>query len=275
MTFVLAHSVNAFVAYLIETPAYEPIMQSTPSKASVHSADPNVLAKGILLGGLFAVAPHQQLFEAGGGGTTTAPPPPLNVSQKLSLIGIVQKTSAGGLVIVEELSSKKQTLFHLEDTVPEIGMIAEIQKDKVLFRRGAQEEWLHLELAKLTVPALPPKPATAMSVRARRLGDVRTVDRRELRQAIEDLPRLFQHAQPVPEFIGNRLDGFRLEQVNFYGFFGRLGLQTDDVLKRINGVEIRDPSMLVAGLQHMKDERSVTIDFLRDGTPLTFSYEIR
>jgi general secretion pathway protein C len=54
-----------------------------------------------------------------------------------------------------------------------------------------------------------------------------------------------------------------------------MGLQSDDVLKRINGMEPRDPSMVIAGLQQLKDEQRVKLDIVRNKTQRTLIYDIR
>ncbi len=54
-----------------------------------------------------------------------------------------------------------------------------------------------------------------------------------------------------------------------------MGLQSDDVLKRINGMELRDPSMVIGALQQMKDERGVKLDIVRNEMPRTLTIEIR
>ena len=74
---------------------------------------------------------------------------------------------------------------------------------------------------------------------------------------------------------GGRFGGILLEAVRFDGLYSKMGLQSGDVLKRINGVELREPSMLIAALEQMKNERSVKLDIVRNEAPRTFTYEIR
>jgi general secretion pathway protein C len=75
--------------------------------------------------------------------------------------------------------------------------------------------------------------------------------------------------------IDGRFNGILLEAVRADGLYSQMGLQSDDVLKRINGMELREPSMLIAALEQMKDEQRVKLDVVRDKTPHTFTYEIR
>jgi type II secretory pathway component PulC len=43
----------------------------------------------------------------------------------------------------------------------------------------------------------------------------------------------------------------------------------------MNGVELREPSMVIAALERMKDEHRVKVDLVRNKTPRTLTYEIR
>jgi general secretion pathway protein C len=103
----------------------------------------------------------------------------------------------------------------------------------------------------------------------------KAIDRRELSDALSDIPLLLLQAQPVPSFIDGRFNGLQLDAVRVSSFFNKIGLQSGDVLKRMNGVELRDPGMLITVLQQMKEERQVKLDILRNDTPSTLTYEIR
>ena len=75
------------------------------------------------------------------------PPPPLDAAKKVALLGTVLEKEAGVLAVLEDIPTKKQSLYRLGSPVPNIGILATIEKDRVLFRQGASEEWLNLALA--------------------------------------------------------------------------------------------------------------------------------
>ena len=74
---------------------------------------------------------------------------------------------------------------------------------------------------------------------------------------------------------GSQFNGLLLELVRIDGLYNRLGLHSGDLLKRFNEVELRNPGMLLAALQQMKDEQRVKLDLVRHEVPLTLTYEIR
>jgi type II secretion system protein C len=185
-----------------------------------------------------------------------------------------------------------------------VGEIVSIEKSRVLFKDRGQEEWLDLamltdlEQARRIPPAPEPSPgrplALAQPANTTGLAGLRPVvslasnvsspgssrpihilDRRELSKIFSDIPLLLLQAQPGVSLIDGRLNGILLEAVRADSLYTTMGLQTGDVLKRFNGIELRDPSMLISALTQMKDEQRVKLDVVRDKTPRTFTYEIR
>jgi type II secretory pathway component PulC len=74
---------------------------------------------------------------------------------------------------------------------------------------------------------------------------------------------------------GERFNGILLELVRIDGLYNKLGLHSGDILKRFNGMELREPSMVLTALAQMKDEHRVKLDLVRNETPRTLTYEIR
>src|SRR5262245_11843945 len=271
--FVIAHSVNAYVSYSFDFLRNEPAPVSAEVHAVPEREDAKTLARSILTARLFPVPPDADLANAGR--PAAPPPPPLDVAKKLLLLGTAVNPQSGGLAILEDLSSKKQTLYHLNETVPAVGTIKQIEKDRVLFSRDTQEEWLNLAIGNLSpgfdrkvAPVLAANSPLAASPRAPLVSSRKPLDRSILIDAANETARLFTHAQPVALLVNGRSQGILLDTVNFYGFYGKLGLQSGDVLTRINGMEIRDPTRLPVIVTQLKDESTFKLDLIRNNKPL-------
>lgn len=103
----------------------------------------------------------------------------------------------------------------------------------------------------------------------------RVLDQREVAQSMADLPKLLSEARVGPFYANGKVEGWKIEGINPKSFYDRIGLQAGDVLQRVNGVEIRDPGMVLSLFQQLKDERSVSLDLLRGGQKTTMLFEIR
>jgi len=101
------------------------------------------------------------------------------------------------------------------------------------------------------------------------------VDRREVDHALENLNDLFTQARAVPYADGNGAQGFRLFSIKPQSLIERLGLKNGDIVQRVNGVEISDPSTAFSLLQDLQGHSQIRVDVLRNRQPVTLSYEIR
>ena len=157
--FLLAHTVNAFVADALRPPPFEisALASITPSEPEAESA--RALADAIVTSGLFPLPPGTGNPLASG---QTAEPvaPPLEVAKKVALIGTVFGQQGGIMAILEDLPTKTQSLYRMGEQIPAVGALSAIEKDRVLFREGKQEEWLDLALTQLPHPLQSGVPAT-------------------------------------------------------------------------------------------------------------------
>lgn len=300
-TFIAAHIVNAFVAQALLVPDMLPPPLPTQVNAQRPSVSPHQLAQDLMTRGLFALP--AEISQGARSSTGSGLGPPLEVAKKLWLHGTALGIDDKPMAIVQDLSNQQQKLLHLHDRVLNVGELVAIEKTRVLFQDRGQEEWL--ELAMLTdleqarrIPPLPESvqgrhPALSQPTRSTHPpGPIRVasmtagvssasdsrpiqiIDRGELSKILSDIPRLLLQAQPVVSMIEGRFNGMLLEAVRFEGLYYKMGLQSGDILKRINGVAIREPGMLITALEQMKDEHKVKLDIVRGQTPRTFTIEI-
>lgn len=301
-TFIAAHIVNAFVDHALFVPDMPPPPMHLQDNAVRPSVPPQQLAQNLMTRGLFALPTESS--QGTGSSTGSRLGPPLEVTKKLLLHGTALGIDDKPMAIVQDLSNQQQKLLRLHDHVPNVGEIVSIEKTRVLFQDRGQEEWL--ELAMLTdleqARRMPPLPESAQgghpsfSQSARSIypvrpaqtvsltagvpsadnnRPVRIIDRREWSKTLSDIPLLLVQALPTVSMIDGRFNGILLEAVRIEGLYNTMGLMSGDVLKRINGVEIHEPSMVMTTLSQMKDERGVKLDIVRGQKPRTLTIEIR
>jgi general secretion pathway protein C len=277
--FLLAHTVNAFVADALQPPLIQvsAVNSITPSEPQAESF--RALADVIVASGLFPLPPGAGDSSASAQAHESVAPP-LEVAKKVALIGTVFGQQGGIMAILEDLPTKTQRLYRMGEQIPAVGALSAIEKNRVLFRVGTQEEWLNLALTQqlqssaaqgVATSAPVPRPSVPQPSASQR----RILDRREVDAALADTTRLITQAQAAPYLTDGKLDGFRLYSVMPLGFFDKIGLQNNDLLQRINGVEIRDPGMLLSLFQQLRNERNVRVDIVRNTQRQTLVYEIR
>jgi general secretion pathway protein C len=200
---------------------------------------------------------------------------PLNLALKLKLLGVVIGDHEGVSAIVEELSSKRQLFFRLHDQIPDAGEISEIRRDGMVVRQGDQQELLELAASQIEKPLSTPVTAGSAVVPVPGSPGRTVLDRREVEQAMGDLPKLLSQARAVPYLVNGAMNGFRLDFIAPSSFYEKIGLKYGDVLQQVNGVDIRDPGTMLTLFQQLRNEKTVKLDVLRNNQRTAMTFDIR
>lgn len=187
--------------------------------------------------------------------------------------------------VLEDPKDRRQLVLRIGQSIGDAEVV-EIGWRRVLLRRGSEEELLIVP-ADLTVgPSGPgnavnrPPVAAASSEPSdgavRDLGGDRyLVAKAEVDHQLQNLSQVFTQMRAVPNLRDGKTDGFRVFAIRRGSIFDRIGLQNNDVVQRINGVELTDPARAMGLLQELQSETRLSVDVLRGGAPRTLSYEIR
>jgi general secretion pathway protein C len=274
-TFLIAHTINAVIAEALFVPSGVALPQIALEQDRSGTRSPSALAEQVRMSGLFPLPPDPIGMTGGVAGAGGPVRQLLNVASKIKLLGVVVGDHAGVSAIIEELSSKRQLFFRLHDQIPDIGEISEIRHNGIVIRQGDQQELLELSTGQ---PDKPPVAQIASTGPAAALsgGQIKKVlDRREVEQALNDVPKLLSQARAVPVLANGTMSGFRLDYIAPSSFYEKIGLQYGDVLKQVNGVEIKDPGTMLSLFQQLRNEQSVKLDILRNNQRTTMLFDIR
>ena len=277
-TFFVAHIINGVIAEALSVPTGLVRPSPASNQATETATSVPALVEQIRARGLFPLPLDPQGMSAPGSAPGSASLPsraPLNLASKLTLLGVVMGDLGGVSAIVEELSSKRQLFFRLHDQIPDVGEISEIRRDGILVRQGDQQEFLGLAASQIEKP--PSVPVSAASTVAPVPGSPirKVLDRREVEQAMGDLPKLLTQARAVPYLVNGAINGFRLDFIAPSSFYEKIGLKYGDVLQQVNGVEIRDPGTMLTLFQQLRNEKTVKLDVLRSNQRTAMTYDIR
>ena len=271
---LIAHGVNAFVAAALALPPADAAApQSAPTAIPVAFV-PQQWVDQIQSSGLFLL-PAAPLGMSGVPGTASQTPvrASLGVANKLRLLGVVLGSERGVFAIVEELDTKRQVLYRLHDQIPDLGEVSAIRRDGLVIRSGDQEELL--ELSTTDKPPTPVVTAGSPASTTPGIPIKKVIDRREVEAAMADLPKLLTQARAVPFMVNGAPNGYRMDYIAPASFYEKIGIQYGDVLQRVNGVDVRDPSTMLSLFQQLKNERTVKVDMVRNNQKATMTFELR
>ncbi|HKA92821.1 MAG TPA: type II secretion system protein GspC [Acidimicrobiia bacterium] len=201
------------------------------------------------------------------------------VAEGLRLWGVGLHGTSGHAVI-EDLETHRQELYRVGDTIRGARVVS-IAWDRVTLEQAGQEATLELappgeHRAGAPDDAHGPSDLPAASPNIRRTGaDAFIVDRRELAGAVDNMSGLMTQLRAVAEVADGRPAGFRLFQIKEDSIFRRLGLQDGDVVQRVNGTALDDPTSLLTFLGRLRNEPRVAVDIVRGGSAHTLVYDLR
>jgi len=208
--------------------------------------------------------------------------PPLN----LDLVGTVVARGVPPLAVIRDPRKKGQRIYRKGDLLAGTASISDIHRKKVVVLRGGRKEVLELkakpkrrvgrgrQLSRRT-SVRPPKKVEGGETIRQVSENQWILDRRELDNAMKNLPQLLTKARLLPNFKDGKPDGFRIFAIARDSLYAKIGLQNGDILHRINGVDVKDPQNFMKVMEQLKDESSIRINLVRNNQQQTFNYEIR
>jgi len=213
------------------------------------------------------------------GTTTTYKRTDLNLKLWGTAVAHVPQES---IAIIEDQAARRQMLYHVGDSILETATLARVEWDRVVLNRNGEVEVLELSSARASGPAAPaaaggggPGAATGGD-RIRKTGDNKyLIDRRELEQTVANINEVFTQARAVPFFEDGKTVGFRVFAIKPGSVFEKIGLKNGDVVQRVNGVELTDPTKAVSLFTELQNEGHIAVDLQRDKQTKSFAYDIR
>jgi general secretion pathway protein C len=184
--------------------------------------------------------------------------------------------------VIEDRETHRQELYRVGEEVHGARIVS-IGWDRVTLVRNGVESTLELAApGERRGDGTPPQDGgaptevPAPAARIRRTGtDAFIVDRRELDGVVDNMSGLMTQLRAVAEVTEGRPSGFRLFQIKEDSIFHRLGLQDGDVVQRVNGTVVSDPTSLLTFLGRLRSEPRVAVDIVRDGGTRTLVYDLR
>ncbi|HXX56874.1 MAG TPA: type II secretion system protein GspC [Thermodesulfovibrionales bacterium] len=215
-------------------------------------------------------------------GMSPAPLTNLSLSQggtqsrsDITLIGTVSGAQKESFAIFS-YSSGRQEMYRVGETLPGIGKLSQVGKDKVSIDGGGRLFDIPLaDIIKIT-EVRPAEGETRPPAFVRSIGEGSyIVDQKKVQQAIENPNQLMTDARLQPNFANGKQEGYTLREVRGGGIYQSLGMQNGDVLLRINDYNISNPENALQAFTALKGMDRIQLDILRNGAKMTLTYQIR
>ena len=198
---------------------------------------------------------------------TDAPDTRLNLVLKGVLAATPMKLAS---VIIAIGKNGNEDIYSVGDKVSS-ATVKEIHADRVILQRSGRFETLRMpkdfndKLIKSTTGSRG-KSSTRSSAGAV-LSDVR-------KQIIKNPTSFTQFATPVPVKENGKLRGYKLRPNGNRALFDQVGLDPNDVIIAINGVELNNPGKSMKAIRKLQSAKELDITVLRNGAEVPLHFAI-
>jgi general secretion pathway protein C len=157
---------------------------------------------------------------------------------------------------------------------PAVWLEADGQSCQVTFAPPPRPEPAKPELV-VTSPPRPRSYAERFADRIEATGDRSfKLDRQALQDALDHLPEMSRGLRTLPVRDGDAYVGLRLFGLAEGSVLSQLGIHDGDLLKKVNGFELTDPSKALQAYAQLQRVSDLRVEIERAGQPLTLEYAI-
>jgi len=189
---------------------------------------------------------------------------------KISLLGTVSGDETTGYAVIEEAAGKKQGLFRVGDSVQN-ALVERIRRGEVILKVGDRYEKLTMDEAAQARAARPGAEIASAS------GESSTipVSRDMVEGALGNINQLLTQVRVRPYFKDGLPDGLAVSHIRPDSIIAKLGLRNGDVVKGVDGKEIKSPDDILNFYNSLKSGSDISVDVMRRGQLQTLHYSFR
>lgn len=190
--------------------------------------------------------------------------------RNLKLLGTITGLGSRNFAIIEDTTKRKQDLYRVDDVVNN-ATIVKIFRNKVVIDVNGIEEILEVS------EQVESKLTGNRSLKLKK-NDIKksiiNVKRTLVENAFEDLSKLSKQIMVRPYYKNGKPDGVRIRRISRLSFFRKIGLRSGDVLKAVQGVEIKTIKDAINIQDSLRGASTISILLERTGKPLNIEYNI-
>lgn len=101
------------------------------------------------------------------------------------------------------------------------------------------------------------------------------IDRNVVDKIIENQAELMRSARIIPEQENGKVVGIRMLNIRPETLLGKLGLQTGDMLKTINGFDMTSPEKALEAYAKLRTAPAIQVGVVRNGKPMNIEFNIK
>lgn len=170
--------------------------------------------------------------------------------------------------------------------------LAKVERTRALFKQAEQEKWVDiLPITNSSGSSLGSSAVAAGGEQAtdgsqqnqggivinpaRGTQQEVLVSQERLELEMKNFAQLLNQAQVSPSFENGKSVGYNIRNIAPGSVYEQLGLKNQDLIKSINGNAIDSPEKALELFRLLRNEKTVQLSLVRDGSPLNLTFHIK
>lgn len=188
---------------------------------------------------------------------------------------MVFSRSKFSVALLKDKGTNKSEYFSIGQTFMGAA-VARIERFRVILDNNGRLESLDLKGGQSTLTAK----ASPVTITMGQIEEVsptqKVIPQSVLDDVLNNFSKVLTQARMVPNITDdNKTDGFKIFQIKPDSIYEKLGLKDNDIIKRVNGQDLDNFEKATGLFTALRNEKTISIDVVRNGTRLNYTYEIR
>lgn len=193
---------------------------------------------------------------------------------------IITSEKSEGVAIIENSTSREQNLYHVNDSISQGAVIAQIGRLEVILNNNGRRERLSMEFgeAALTQPGKGPGfGALPAGAQVAKVGESQVMmDKRYFDSQKGNMNDLMTQVRAMPHMAPDgSINGFQLFEIVKDSVYDKIGLKNQDILKRVNGQELNSVEGGLDLFNALKNDNHFTLDVIRNSQNKSITVDIQ
>jgi len=193
-------------------------------------------------------------------------------SLNCTLIGTVINETGNSWAVIRDNQSKREEKVSVGSMFSDAKVVL-ILRNKVVLNFNGKDELLVMGIEKIRAERLAEEKAGKEQAPGE--GSTYKISRDFVRDSMNDLAKIMSTVRVRPYVKDGKPQGFQISRLKGGSLVKTMGFQDGDIIRSINGQDIRSPEDAMKLYNTLKDSSFFTITLLRKNQPMTLNYKVR
>jgi general secretion pathway protein C len=205
----------------------------------------------------------------------------------LSLMGIiVSKNPSSSVAVLKDERTGKIVMLRVGESISGL-TLTDVFENRVILRKNEKAYQIFLGKRKIinVVPKLPETPAEVPLAPQREEPDKSEktseaqpkefIRSEVLKRLEEEWPMIVGQTRFVPNLVDGKISGFKILSFPQNSILSEIGIERNDIIREVNGVELSDMETLFLLYDKFRDENRFDVSIERDGKLVRMTYVLK